>query len=62
MSLVTAGPLYWSEVITVRRAAVVQYVTTSEAAQRNRELIEDVLNELAAREHGGVELPGVGVR
>lgn len=37
------------------RAAVVQYVTTKEAAQRNRELIEDVLNELAARDDGGVQ-------
>ena len=37
------------------RAAVVQYVTTREAAQRNRELLEDVLNELAAREDGGVD-------
>ena len=37
------------------RAVVVRYVTTREAAQRNRELIEDVLNELAARDDGGVE-------
>lgn len=37
------------------RAAVVQYVTTKEAAQRNRELIEDVLQELAARDDGGVQ-------
>lgn len=36
------------------RAAVVQYVTTKEAAQRNRELIENVLNELATRDDGGV--------
>jgi hypothetical protein len=55
MSLVTIGPLYWSEVIIVRRAAVVQYVTTSEGAQRNRELIEDVLIEMAARDPGGVQ-------
>jgi hypothetical protein len=39
----------------VRRAAVVQYVTTSEGAQRNRELIEDVLIEMAARDPGGVQ-------
>jgi fermentation-respiration switch protein FrsA (DUF1100 family) len=34
---------------------VVQYFTTNEGAQRNRELIEDVLIELAARDPGGVE-------
>jgi hypothetical protein len=39
----------------MRKAAVVQYFTTNEGAQRNRELIEDVLNELAARNPGGVE-------
>ena len=39
----------------MRRAAVVQYVTTSEGAQRNRELIEDVLIEMAARDPGGVQ-------
>lgn len=39
----------------MRRAAVVQYFTTNEGAQRNRELIEDVLSELAARDPGGVE-------
>jgi hypothetical protein len=55
MSLRTIGPLYWSEVIIVRRAAVVQYDTTSEGAQRNRELIEDVLIEMAARDPGGVQ-------
>lgn len=37
------------------RAAVVQYVTTSESAQRNRELIEDVLIDLAARNPGGLQ-------
>jgi hypothetical protein len=42
-------------VIAVRRAAVVQYFTTNEGAQRNRELIEDVLIELAARDPGGVQ-------
>lgn len=55
MSLVTVGPLYWSEVIIVLRAAVVQYVTTNEGAQRNRELIEDVLIDLAARDPGGIQ-------
>jgi hypothetical protein len=39
----------------VNRAAVVQYFTTNQGAQRNRELIEDVLRELAARDPGGVE-------
>lgn len=39
----------------MKRAAVVQYFTTVEAAQRNRELIEDVLIELAARNPGGVQ-------
>jgi hypothetical protein len=43
------------EVIAVRRAAVVQYFTTDEAAQHNRELVEEVLIELAARDLGGVE-------
>jgi hypothetical protein len=39
----------------VNRAAVVQYFTTNEGAQRNRELIEDLLIELAARDPGGVQ-------
>ncbi|MBE1550723.1 hypothetical protein GGC64_004763 [Mycobacterium sp. OAS707] len=39
----------------MNRAAVVQYFTTIEDAQRNRELIEDVLRELAARDPGGVD-------
>lgn len=39
----------------MKRAAVVRYFTTGEGAQRNRELIEDVLRELAARDPGGVE-------
>lgn len=39
----------------LRRAAVVQYSTTSEDALRNRELIEDVLHELARRDPGGLE-------
>lgn len=43
------------EVMRVKRAAVVQYFTTNDAAQRNRELIEDVLRELAAQDPGGVE-------
>jgi hypothetical protein len=34
---------------------VVQYFTSDEGAQRNRELIEDVLIELAARDPGGVQ-------
>lgn len=34
---------------------MVRYCTTPEAAHRNRELIEDVLLELAARDPGGVE-------
>lgn len=38
----------------MKRAAVVQYFTTNEGAQRNRELIEDVLMELAAKDPGGV--------
>jgi hypothetical protein len=45
----------WVEVMAVMRAAVVQYVTTKQAGQRNRELIEDVLRELAARDPGGVD-------
>jgi hypothetical protein len=39
----------------VRTAAVVQYFTTNQGAQRNRELIEDVLRELVARDPGGVD-------
>ena len=34
---------------------MVQYFTTNKDAQRNRELIEDVLRELAALDPGGVE-------
>jgi hypothetical protein len=33
----------------------VQYFTTIDGAHRNRELIEDVLRELAARDPGGLE-------
>jgi hypothetical protein len=43
------------EVIAVRRAAVVRYFTTDEGAQHNRELVEDVLIELGARDVGGVD-------
>lgn len=32
-----------------------QYFTTDQGAQRNRELIEEVLRELADRDPGGVE-------
>jgi hypothetical protein len=39
----------------VTRAAVVQYSTTNRCAQRNRELVEDVLMELATRNPGGVD-------
>ena len=39
----------------MRTTAVVQYFTTNQGAQRNRELIEDVLGELAARDPGGVD-------
>jgi hypothetical protein len=39
----------------VNRAAVVQYFTTNEGAPRNRELIEQVLCELAARDPGGLD-------
>jgi hypothetical protein len=39
----------------MKRAAVVQYFTTNQGAQRNRELIEDVVRELAARDPGGVQ-------
>lgn len=34
---------------------MVQYSTTNQGAQRNRELIEDVLMELASRNPGGVQ-------
>jgi hypothetical protein len=43
------------EVIAVSRAVLVRYCTTNEGAQHNRELIEDVLTELAARDPGGVQ-------
>jgi hypothetical protein len=34
---------------------MVRYSTTNKGAQRNRELVEDVLTELAARNPGGVQ-------
>jgi hypothetical protein len=34
---------------------VVQYATTNKGAQRNRELIEDVIIELVARDPGGLQ-------
>ena len=36
------------------KAAVVLYHTTSEAAEHNRRLIEDVLTELAVQDPGGL--------
>jgi len=39
----------------MNRAAVVQYFTTNDGAQRNRELVDDVLRELAARDPGGLD-------
>jgi hypothetical protein len=39
----------------MNRAAVVQYFTTNEGAKRNRELVEDVLRELVARDPGGLD-------
>ena len=54
MSLRSARPLYWREVSAMTRAAVVMYHTTSETAEHNRRLIEDVLAELAVRDPGGV--------
>jgi hypothetical protein len=39
----------------MRRAAVVQYHTSAESAQHNRNLIEDVLIELAERDPGGLD-------
>ena len=36
------------------RAAVVRYQTTSDSAEHNQRLIEDVLAELAARNPGGL--------
>jgi hypothetical protein len=39
----------------MRRAAVVQYHTSADSAQHNRNLIEEVLIELAARDPGGLD-------
>jgi hypothetical protein len=39
----------------MRRAAVVQYQTSADSAEHNRNLIEDVLIELAARDPGGLD-------
>ena len=39
----------------MRRAAVVQYHTSVDSAEHNRSLIEEVLNELAARDPGGLD-------
>ena len=39
----------------MRRAAVVQYHTSADWAEQNRNLIEDVVIELAARDPGGVD-------
>lgn len=38
----------------MRRAAVVRYHTRTDWAERNRQLIEDMLTELAQRDPGGV--------
>jgi hypothetical protein len=40
----------------MRRAAVVQYHTSADSAEHNRNLIEDVLIELAGRDPGGLDL------
>jgi hypothetical protein len=42
------------EVIAMAKAAVVLYHTICSSAERNRRLIEDVLDELAARDPGGL--------
>jgi hypothetical protein len=39
----------------MRRAAVVQYHTSADSAEHNRNLIEDILIELAARDPGGLD-------
>ena len=54
MSLGIARPLYWREVSDMTRVAVVQYHTTTVSTERNCQLIEDVLIELAARDPGGL--------
>ena len=44
------------------RAAVVQYHTTAVSTERNCQLIEDVLVELAARDPGGLHYQGAPIR
>ena len=39
----------------MRRAAVVQYRTSTDSAEHNRSLIEDVVIELTARDPGGLD-------
>jgi hypothetical protein len=39
----------------MRRAAVVQYRTSTDSAEHNRDLIKGVLIELAARDPGGLD-------
>ena len=39
----------------MRRAAVVQYHTSADSAEHNRNLIEHVVIELAARDPGGLD-------
>jgi hypothetical protein len=39
----------------MRRAAVVQYHTSADTAEHNRDLIKGILIELAARDPGGVD-------
>src|ERR1700758_691177 len=41
--------------MAMRRAAVVQYHTSADSSEHNRELINDVLIELAARDPGGLD-------
>jgi hypothetical protein len=41
--------------MAMRRAAVVQYHTSADLAEHNRNLIKDVLIELAARDPGGLD-------
>jgi hypothetical protein len=41
--------------MAMRRAAVVRYHISADSAEHNRNLIEDVLIELAARDPGGLD-------
>jgi hypothetical protein len=41
--------------VTMRRAAVVQYLTLEDCAEHNRSLIEDVVIELGIRNPGGLD-------